>query len=247
MKKAIVQKVWDRIQEWSTQIRMTRGIRQAVAKAKFHPEFTAETAVEYLFSSNAKDIAPWQYPEELVQLAKEIEIRRPRTVVEIGTASGGTLFLACCLATDDALLVSLDLPDGEFGGGFPNWKGPLYKEFARGHQTVEIIRGNSHSQEVEAQLQNVIGNRKIDYLFLDGDHTYDGVKKDFETYSKFLDEDAIVAFHDIVSDKTVPPNHFVSVYWNEIKQKYSHKEFIRDLRQSKLGLGVLFIQKPRTT
>ena len=140
MKKTMVQKVWNRIQEWSTRIRMTRGIRQAVAKAKIHSEFTAETAVEYLFSSNAKDIAPWQYPEELVQLAKEIEIRRPRTIVEIGTASGGTLFLACCLAPDDALLVSLDLPDGEFGGGFPSWKVPLYKEFRRGHQTVEIIR-----------------------------------------------------------------------------------------------------------
>src|ERR1700709_2573525 len=50
---------------------------------------------------------------------------RPQVVVEIGTASGGTLFLLSRAAAPNALLVSLDLPGGSFGGGSPARRKPL--------------------------------------------------------------------------------------------------------------------------
>ena len=206
-------------------------------------DFTSDNVVEFLFSENAREISPWQYREELGLLAREIEARKPRTAVEIGTASGGTLFLTACLAADDALIVSIDMPEGEFGGGYPLWKAPLYRSFNMRNQRIELIRGNSHEQDTFARLKNMLGDRKIDYLFLDGDHTYEGVKHDFYTYSKLLGENALVAFHDIVSDKSTPPTHFVSVFWNEIKQEYPIKEFIRDKNQNKLGIGVLWINR----
>jgi len=37
---------------------------------------------------------------------------------------------------------------------------------------------------------------KIDILFIDGDHTYEGVKKDFELYSTILSKNGIVIIHD---------------------------------------------------
>lgn len=37
---------------------------------------------------------------------------------------------------------------------------------------------------------------KIDVLFIDGDHSYEGVKKDFELYSKILSPNGIIIFHD---------------------------------------------------
>ena len=37
---------------------------------------------------------------------------------------------------------------------------------------------------------------KIDMLFIDGDHDYEGVKKDWEDYSKHLNKNAIIVFHD---------------------------------------------------
>lgn len=36
----------------------------------------------------------------------------------------------------------------------------------------------------------------IDFLFVDGDHNYDGVKKDWDLYSQLLKEGSIVVFHD---------------------------------------------------
>ncbi len=37
---------------------------------------------------------------------------------------------------------------------------------------------------------------KIDFLFIDGDHSYEGVKKDWELYSSLLKSGSLVAFHD---------------------------------------------------
>lgn len=36
----------------------------------------------------------------------------------------------------------------------------------------------------------------IDFLFIDGDHNYEGVKKDWDLYSALLKRDSIVVFHD---------------------------------------------------
>jgi len=37
---------------------------------------------------------------------------------------------------------------------------------------------------------------QIDFLFIDGDHSYEGVKTDFELYSKLLSDKGIIAIHD---------------------------------------------------
>ena len=63
---------------------------------------------------------------------------RPQVVVEIGTASGGTLFLLSRAAAPNALLVSLDLPGGSFGGGYQAWRKPLYRSFAQAEQRLSI-------------------------------------------------------------------------------------------------------------
>lgn len=41
---------------------------------------------------------------------------------------------------------------------------------------------------------------KIDVLFIDGDHSYDGVKKDFDLYSTILSEKGIIIIHDTDSE-----------------------------------------------
>jgi predicted O-methyltransferase YrrM len=227
---------------------MVRSIKAVVARAHRHPGgFSAEAAVDLLFSPAARYIRPWQHRLELLALARLIAQRRPGTIVEIGTASGGTLFLSALLADPAALIVSIDLQHGRYGGGYPDWRVPLYASFGRSGQRVELIRGDSHSATVRERLEALLGGRGIDYLFIDGDHSYDGVRQDFETYGRLLGDDAMVAFHDIVSDKSAVPDHFVSAYWDEIKGRYPHGEFIQDPGQSKLGLGVLFVRRSAAT
>jgi predicted O-methyltransferase YrrM len=207
-------------------------------------DHTPEGNTAFLLSKKAEFIKPWQHREEIGRLAEIVYSAKPATILEIGTAAGGTLFLFASLSPPDALLVSVDLPFGMFGGGYPAWKIPLYKSFVREMQTIELIRGDSHSAETFEQLKGVLGGRTIDFMFIDGDHTYEGVKKDFESYSRLMSKDGIVAFHDIVPDRSEDPDHFVSVFWQEIKNDYRHEEIIRDKDQSKLGIGVLFFGEP---
>lgn len=42
----------------------------------------------------------------------------------------------------------------------------------------------------------VLQDIKIDLLFIDGDHSYEGVKKDFDLYSSILSDNGIIILHD---------------------------------------------------
>jgi predicted O-methyltransferase YrrM len=242
MKKLIKQLLGKKITQLAESVIIGNKIKATIEKAKaFNGDFSAISTIDLLFSPDSKEITPWQHKEEILELASIIEAKKPKTVLEIGTASGGTLFMACCLAADDALIVSIDLPDGLFGGGYPKWKIPVYKSFKKSNQTIELIQGDSHSTEVIQIFEQILGNRKIDYLFIDGDHSEEGIKKDYSDYSKYLAPGAIVAFHDIAPDREVPPTHFVAPFWDKLKQQYPYKEFIKSPNQDKMGIGVLFM------
>lgn len=79
---------------------------------------------------------------------------------------------------------------------------------------------------------------KLDFLFIDGDHTYEGVKTDFEMYHKLVSKNGIIAFHDIVSG---PQENVggVSKFWNEIKNNFKHIELVKNWKQGGYGIGVL--------
>ena len=161
----------------------------------------------------------------------------PKIIVEIGTASGGTLFLFAN-ATSPEKIVSIDLPQGSFGGGYPFWKIPFYKSLGQNH-VIKLIRADSHINKTLEELRVDLKGRQVDILFIDGDHTYQGVAKDFQMYSPLVKKGGIVAFHDIVMhDKTSGCE--VHKFWNEIKKSYEHREIIENPHQEWAGIGVLF-------
>ena len=185
-------------------------------------------------------IKPMQVRSELEELLSVVRQHRPRVVVEIGTATGGTLFLLCRHSAEDALVVSIDLRRGKFGNGYPHVKIPLYKSFTRNGQKMTLIRGDSHHPQTFFKAQKSLMKRSIEFLFIDGDHTYEGVKADFETYSKLVAPGGLIALHDIALH---PANIGceVSRFWNEIKGRYRHKELIADQQQGWAGIGLLYL------
>jgi len=64
-------------------------------------------------------IKPGQVKEEISDLLKILARRKPKSILEIGTAGGGTLFLFSRVSSPDAIIISIDLPGGQFGGGYP--------------------------------------------------------------------------------------------------------------------------------
>jgi cephalosporin hydroxylase len=179
-----------------------------------------------------------QVRSEIASLGNIVKELKPKTVLEIGTRKGGTLFLFSRLADAEATVVSVDLPGGEFGGGYPEWKIELYQSFRLPQQTMHLVRADSHAPETHERVQSIFGRNPIDFVFLDGDHTYEGVKKDFEFYSKLVRKGGVIAFHDIANH---PPESSCRVdkFWNEIKKEDS-KELIEDREQQWAGIGVYY-------
>src|SRR5262249_53982526 len=178
-------------------------------------------------------IRPLQVPSELRRLGGVISALKPKHAMEIGTRNGGTLFILCRYADPQATVISMDLPGGNFGGGYSQVLIPLFKKFPGARQELRLFRQDSHLPESLSAVKATCA--ELDYLFIDGDHSYEGVKQDFETYGSLIRAGGIVAFHDILPDRR-DPNNQVHRLWNEIKSKYRCKEIVEDPKQEWGGI-----------
>lgn len=200
-----------------------------------------EQLIDFVFNRTHSLLAPCQDRDEIRRFINIVRGMKPSVVVEIGTWGGGTLFLLARSAAPGATIVSVDLPHGAFGGGYPLVKVPLYKSFAAASQKIHLIRGDSHGAATAAKVRALLPG-EIDVLYIDGDHTYEGVRRDFELYGSLVKKGGIVAFHDIVENRD-DPSCGVAAFWDGIKRRFRHVEIIRDRKQGKLGIGVLFMEK----
>ncbi len=105
-----------------------------------------------------------------------------------------------------------------------------------------VIYGNSHAPETVDKLLAAIDNRKIDFLFIDGDHRYPAVKKDYETYSPLVRKGGIVGFHDINSRDIEGVE--AGVFFSELdKQRPRQVAKVASFQQGKTtpGTGIVWL------
>jgi predicted O-methyltransferase YrrM len=200
---------------------------------------SAEELVDFGSSLGGGIVRAFQLRGEIIGLLDEISRLKPRALLELGTANGGTLFLLAQVAHSQAKIISVDLPYGVWGEGYALWRVPIYRRFAKKEQTIHLFRGNSHAPEMLERVRKVLGNQPLDALFIDGDHSYEGVKMDFETYGPLVGEGGIIAFHDIVHSEVA--RFQAHRFWTEIKQKYRHIELVNEPNQKNYGIGVLYV------
>lgn len=197
------------------------------------------TAELFAFAAGPPELFPshQNLPEiaEFIEFAKE---RGPRTAVEIGTARSGTNFLLGQALPSLEIIIGLDLQPRNL---------PLLRAFSRKGLRRVMIKGPSASRRVAARVKSALDGRRIDLLFIDGDHTYEGVRADFETYWPLVAGGGIVAFHDIAPDYRTrfgrPTERWagdVPKFWQEVKAgRKDAREFVEDPGQDGLGIGAL--------
>ncbi len=189
-----------------------------------------------------KSIEPRQNLHEIEALYRMICSLAPQTVLEIGTARGGTLYLWAQAATSSATILSIDLPGGEFGGSYPACRIPFYQAFARENQKLHLLRADSHSPDTAERVRSLFGSQPVDFIFIDGDHTYEGVKSDFLQYSPLVRSGGIIAFHDILP-RTDLPDIQVDRFWNEIRASYESEEIIgTEGTGRRIGIGIIRVR-----
>jgi predicted O-methyltransferase YrrM len=168
------------------------------------------------------DFDALQNRRELATFARVVAERRPKVVVEIGTARGGLLFLLSQLADPRATLVSIDFPGGFFGGGQSEAECELFASFGPMSQRFVFLRDRSFHLSTREDLVRMLGGRGIDLLFIDGDHSYGGVRWDFEAYGSLVRPGGLIALHDVCLDpKNAARGFDVASYWRALKRSFS--------------------------
>jgi GT2 family glycosyltransferase/glycosyltransferase involved in cell wall biosynthesis/cephalosporin hydroxylase/predicted nucleic acid-binding Zn-ribbon protein len=162
---------------------------------------------------------------ELAPLLDYLAERELRTVVEIGTQHGGTFYAWCQIAAPDAVVVSIDLPGGAFGGGYSEDDIERFRTYGQAEQELHFLRLDSHDPSTLARLKEILAGERIDFLFIDGDHTYYGVRKDVEMYAPLVADGGLIALHDILPHPEVREVK-VDVLWQELARDYEHVEFV---------------------
>lgn len=185
----------------------------------------------------SEDFRPLQIKEEIAGLFEIVKALRPAAVCEIGSAGCGTTFLFARAAAPGALVVSLDLELEDARRRAANL-------FARAGQRVVCLKADSHRPETVREVEGLFAGRPLDFLFIDGDHSYEGVRQDFEMYAPLVRPGGLIAFHDIVPLAAEDRQHSVGGvprFWRELKERHpSAREIVAGPAQSAFGIGLLY-------
>lgn len=169
-----------------------------------------------------------------------IQSLRPKCFVELGTHSGNSYFAFCKSVQDARLNTKCYAID--------TWEGDDHATKYSVNVYQKVCDHNEKNYKSFSQLirstfdeaVNQFDENSIDLLHIDGLHTYQAVKHDFETWLPKLSQEAIVLFHDTqVRDK----DFGVWRLWEELKKEYKNNyEFVHSH-----GLGVLSIKNSHET
>lgn len=174
-----------------------------------------------------------QIESEIQSLARVVAALEPRVVLEIGTARGGTLLIWAQLARD--LVVTCDLRQ-------PEHRRSLYARFPPPGSSCRIaaLAGDSHSPAFRERVVEQLAGAPVDFLFIDGDHTLEGVTADYRDYAPLVRAGGLIAFHDIV-DRQVEPSSRVGELWKELRRLGNVEEIVEDYGQIGCGIGLLTV------
>lgn len=176
--------------------------------------------------------AHYECPQDKKELAQMLEVVKGKSsVLEIGSNFGGTLYRMGQVLAPKSVMVSVDLPiDNTPKFFFPveTLQFNCKRLSDMGHH-VELYIEDSHDPET---VKKVASYAPFDFVFIDGDHSYEGVKADWFNYGPM---GRIVGFHDICG----PVNDCVK-FWRELKEDndYRTEEFIT--KDAGFGIGIVY-------
>lgn len=161
--------------------------------------------------------------DELAALARHAAGRR--VAVEVGTYMGVSARVIAGALASDGKLYCVDPWELHHGRENPSWT-ICRRELQRsGHLArVRFLQGYSH--EMEDKLP-----AGIDFMFVDGDHTREGIERDWGIVLRRLAPDGIICLHDTTRPATGEfPNHESVKFFQEHIRHHPEFEWLECCR-----------------
>jgi predicted O-methyltransferase YrrM len=234
---------------WSVESRSPESLRRRVARRygwrrgvrRIAWRYFGRTPERLFLFTRLGPFFPLQNAPEISNLLKLVAERRPSSILEIGTARGGTAFLLSRYTPRRSLVVTCDLRITASARALPG--------LARRGQDICVLELDSHSEDGAQRVRQAVPEG-VDLLFIDGDHSYDGVRQDFITYADLVRPGGMIVLHDIVEDyrtrhgiDTAAWVGGVPRFWRELVDalppEFIHHELVQDWHQDGLGIGVI--------
>ena len=184
----------------------------------------------YLFAIDGYSPSAWIGHAPFLKFL--IREQKPRLFVELGVHNGFSYFVGCqsiqeCQLNSKAFAVDHWLGDSQ-AGFFDDKVFQDVKTLNQKYSSFSTLLKMSFNEALD-QFEN----SSIDLLHIDGFHSYESVKEDFESWLPKMSSNAIILLHDI----HVRRNTFeVYSFWKELKKNYRTIEFV-----GSHGLGVVFL------
>lgn len=161
--------------------------------------------------------------DELKWYANFVRSLGVRRYLEIGSNVGDTFYAVLANAPKGSLGVSIDLDT--------NLVRHTAQELVNLGSKVYLIPGDSKDPASISEARKL---GPYDVVFIDGDHTYEGVKADWDNYHQLA---PVVVIHDVMGRD----NEFtkdVYRFWQELKTDKKYLEI--NLSNYQLGYGVIY-------
>jgi cephalosporin hydroxylase len=172
-----------------------------------------------------------QTRSEILAAARRVAALEPRVVLEIGTAYAGTLFVWSHIASRKVIACDLQHPSSRC---------EIYRRFPPPGSDCQVIliAGDSKSAAVQAKVRATLGSDPVDVLYIDGDHTLEGVAADYEAYRGLVRPGGMIILHDIV-DRGPDDLIQVAPLWKRLRAEYVQAEEIIEDAAGVNGIGIL--------
>ena len=181
---------------------------------------------------------PAQDVKEFQQFLDLIRTEKVRSYLEIGARHGGSFNAVMRSLPPVSTGVAVDLPGVAWGrDDSESVLRRVVSDLCRDGYGAELLLGSSRDSAI---IDAVAQHAPFDAVFIDGDHSYEGVREDWINYGNLA---RIVALHDIAGDNVVTKRTPIRVevprLWHEIRSEAigAVHEFVTDARH--WGIGVI--------
>ena len=168
-----------------------------------------------------------------------IRQQKPKTLLCIGSRYG-YIPAVMAQACKDNDIGKVDFVDAGYGENDKNhWTGKAYWKTKAGLDSFKNFNLQRYIKifvQTTKQFKKKYPHKKYDYIYIDGDHSYEGVKFDYQEFWQNLNQNGYMIFHDICVKGILPEGEYgVWKLFNEIKKK---KPYLT-INHSYSGLGII--------